>query len=258
MKFHAQPPLFTPPRHSSDDRGGNGTKGEKRKRPTISAQSSITFNKAAALRFLALVGMGESEVRSQRVSNLPNLHCSMITKHLPSNTQIDLARKRLKSTILGRAQVGDIEFVKEDSDIANWVAGLQPFAANDLRAVFFREGPSLRDGTGQVRDPDFWMKLTKNMPSGVYIAARFGRGDHLKLSEEQQLKEIGPSFVLGDRHRDIGAMPQVMLTARVDTDDVDSRRRTAVLKLYLLMLKSIEDYQRDNPEIFSTLSSKNS
>ncbi len=240
VDFSSCPPLFTPPNQATD------TKQTSRLEPKVSSARSIAFNKVAGLRYLTLLAMNEKTLSAERDSGLTATHSSVLKTYLPSTTQIDIARKRKKSTILGKALSGDIDFVKGDVEIAKWIAALGREVAIDLRSIFNRDGDALPNGKCQVRDPSFWMRLVKDIPANLCLSARFGRGRHLELSEEQKLKEIGPSFVMGDRDRDLGQMPEVMLSLKANGNPVDSRHRTAVVKLYLLMHKSIEAYQLDH------------
>jgi hypothetical protein len=61
--------------------------------------------------------------------------------------------------------------------------------------------------------------------------------------EETFLRELEPALILGDRHRDLGGMPEVMLATRGEVNAVSSRRFTAALNLQLLCLKSLKSVE---------------
>jgi hypothetical protein len=235
----ASEPLWLP-QHSSDEVEQPPLESRKTK-----TAHSASIDRIAALKFLSLLGMKEPMSRATRDSGLDSIHCTRFQKYMPSIEQIETARERKKSTSDGVALEADIELVKTDHEIVKWIASMESSTALDLKAVLYREKSLLPHGESQVRSPTFWQSLLKDIPAVICIRARFGRGRHLDLSEELQLKRFEPALVLDERHRDLGAMPELMLSSRVEPNYVESRRQTAVAKLYLLMLNSIQTYEVD-------------
>jgi hypothetical protein len=208
----------------------------------VTAQPSAEVDYISSIRYICFLGLGMSPGMAGHESGVFGEFQNELNLYIPSKEDVNEARKRKKSHSVGTALQSDIELARDPNSqqLFCWVAALAKPTFVALDAVMRRSKGDVPLGVGQVRLKDFWSDIVKDIPPELCLHARFGLGDHLKSSDEVALLGLNPGFQMGDRHRDLGAMPQLMLSSRVSANDVTSRRFTSILKLALLARKSIE------------------
>lgn len=197
-----------------------------------------------ALKYICLRACGWSDSKAGHEVNVHGIVRECLELHNLSKKKIEVARERKKSTHLGTALNSDIDSILLDTSVSNWVMGMSEDQYRVIFSMMFRVADDFPGGTEHVQLKSVWETLLQNVPNTLAVHARFGRGDHLSLTNDAELHSLAPMLTLGDRHRDLGPMPEVLLMQRGKLNYVVARRLTSLLKLLLLARTAVREAER--------------
>ena len=188
------------------------------------------------LRYVGLRMLEVSEARAQHLSNLRSSELPALERALQRHAwAVGLVRKRSRGDGSGRARAADERLLMspEGDLIQAWISRMAGDTLTFFRVVLLRLGAE-RQGLGrEIWDDGMWADIVRDMPPGLCLTLRFGRGAHLSMTHHHRLDALKPALLLGDRARDAGRIPFVTL-GRPQGNDVIAARLTSVLRVWVL------------------------